>query len=297
MTTPRFRSGATASPWRQTIDVDKIHPGPDNPRNLEPDPDEDVTDLRKSINKFGLLQSLVVRPASIPCPICGSSEQHYIIEAGSRRFMAMQESFEEIPAQIRPILVGENTKVRDILTGLVENINRKDLNPIARAKAFKELEDTGMDQKDIAETVGLSTSTISNDLALLTLAPNIQKKVASRDLSRTDAMAFVKRRRAANRRAAGGTGQAGAQGTYGPNYFTVNHPLARIAEDLCNSHDWHGNRIRRVKSRGYRGACDRAWEIAIRDAAVSEYIATEQAKARFNVRSNARPAEPEAQEP
>lgn len=238
----------TTLPWRQLIPVGKLRPNKDNPRG---DPG-DLAGLARSIEQVGLKQWLLVRPQG----------DEFVIEDGWRRYLAMKDRRTEIPCIVFPALSSEDLAQQDVLTALVTDVHKKNLNPMERARGFARLQyEFGMDQKQIADLVGKSVTLVSNSLALLELAPNVQRDVERGGLSVEDALAFVRRRRRAARRKKGGSGPAGA--VWEPDHFTVNHPLARAAERLCNART-HNTRRRRVKSAGFAGACDDCWEDSIR---------------------------------
>ena len=243
----------TQLPWRQMIASERLHPNPDNPRE---DPG-DLTGLAGSIRKNGLLQPVVARPA----PDIGDG--HYYIEAGYRRWMAMREWSSQIPAVIRPLQRGESPVRRNLITGLVENIHRRDLDPIEKARAFGRLRDElKLNQQQIAAETGLDSSTVSVSLALLELSDDTQERVRRGTLTVTEALRLVKRRRAAQRRKKGGPGRTGA--VWEPDWFTAKHPLARKAAALCDARE-HNSR-RRIGARGqYPGACGQCWESVVRE--------------------------------
>ena len=243
-------------PWRQLLPVDRIHPNPDNPRAEA----GDVTDLANSIREQGLLQPIIVRPAP------DKGDGHYYIEAGYRRWVAMKSWNTLIPAAIRPPLPGENPAMRNIVTGLVENIHRKDLGPMEKARAFGRLRDEfKLTNAQIGKQTGLSESSVSRFTSLLELAPAAQERVASGKLQVGQAMNAVQLVRAQRRRREG-SAQAGAQ--WEPEWFTVKHPLAQDAARLCerrrNSNPQHAARRRLGKTAGYAGACGQCWESEIR---------------------------------
>ena len=103
------------------IDIEKILPGKDQPRRIFSS--EELEELAQSVMRHGLLQPILVRP----------DEGGYRIIAGERRWRAAQKArLHQIPAIVR-----EPDKKEAALWPLLENIQREDLNPIEKAKAFK----------------------------------------------------------------------------------------------------------------------------------------------------------------
>lgn len=255
-------------PWQQLIPVDRLHANPDNPRTDF----GDLPGLAGSVRRDGQKQQVLVYPAPVPCPAvdddgipCGSSEQHFYIEDGERRWRALRSGTTEILCVVHPVRAGENIHVRNLLTALITDTHRKNLTPVARAKAYRRLmTEARLNQSQVAARIGCSVSSVSNALALLELAPNIRKQVEEGKLSQADALAFVHRRRIAVRQKEGSSGLTGATGTWEPELFTVHHQLARRAEGLCDARG-HNNRRRRVKSKGFAGACDGCWSDVIRE--------------------------------
>jgi ParB family chromosome partitioning protein len=243
-------------PWRQRVPVDRLVPNPDNPRinaNVK-----DIEDLEMSIRTSGLKQPLLVVPAP---ELGGESENWYYIEDGERRWLAMQGWNTEIDCIIRPLQRGEKPALRFLSTALITDQQRKSLNPIERAHAYGRLRNEfGMNQVEIGKMVGLSTSTITNYLALLDLSEDTQRRVATGGIKLDDALRIIRRQRKRDRQKQGG-GPRGA--VWEPDWFTEKHPLARKAEALCNRRE-HNSRRRIGAGSGFAGACGQCWESEIR---------------------------------
>lgn len=247
-------------PWRQMIPVDRLHPNPDNPRS---DPG-DLDELRESILASGLQQPILANPYP-------GRDGHYYIEDGWRRWLAMNEVWSAMPAVIRPARKGENSHVRYILTALLTSVHDKPLNPMERARAYGRLrQEFGMTGSDIARATGLSTSTITNSLILLELAPASQEKVAAGTLPVGEAIRALRRqRKLERRRKTGGSGRTGA--VWEPDWLTSTHMLALAAEARC---DVMGHNLRRRigRRRKYRGACGQCWQVVIEHAAEARIL-------------------------
>jgi ParB family chromosome partitioning protein len=134
--------------------------------------------LKASIARDGILQPIVVRPAT----------NGYELIAGERRWRAAKElGLEVIPAIIR-----QADDQHALELALIENIQREDLNPIDRATAFKQLMATfDLTQEEAAARVGQERSTIANTLRLLELPKDVQAHVRSGIISMGHAKALL----------------------------------------------------------------------------------------------------------
>lgn len=144
----------------QSVPIDSISPGAYQPRTDMDD--ELLEELSKSIAAKGVIQPIIVR--ELPN---GARE----IVAGERRWRASKlAGLQEVPVIIKDISDEDS-----LLIGLVENVQRKNLNPIEEAKGFKRLaEEFGLTHEKISEMVGKSRSAISNSLRLLGLEDEVQ---------------------------------------------------------------------------------------------------------------------------
>jgi len=125
---------------------------------------EDSEDLINSIKKHGIIQPLIVT----------KKDDSYQLIAGERRLRSAQ--ILELPTV--PAIVREASEQHQLELALIENIQRKDLNPIEQAYAFQRLIDEfNLTQEQAAERVGKSRSVVANILRLLTLPEEIQKAV------------------------------------------------------------------------------------------------------------------------
>ncbi len=123
-----------------------------------------MSELASSIRETGVLQPIIVRPAT----------SGYEIVAGERRTRAARMAgLEHIPALIRDYADSDV-----IVLSLVENIQRDDLNPIDKAIAYKRLvAHLGITQDEVARRVGLDQSSVANMIRLLNLPEEIQDLV------------------------------------------------------------------------------------------------------------------------
>jgi ParB family chromosome partitioning protein len=135
--------------------------------------------LAASITEVGVLQPIVVSRAD--------DGALYLI-AGERRWRAARKAgLTTIPAVVRGA-TGDTTLVE----ALVENVQRQDLTPLEEAHAYKQLlENTGMNQDQVAERVGKSRPAVSNTLRLLQLPGPVQRMVDSGALTAGHARALL----------------------------------------------------------------------------------------------------------
>ena len=160
---------AAADAGPRSLPIDLVQRNPSQPRKHF---DEgDLTELAGSIKTHGVLQPILVRPIA---------EGRYEIVAGERRWRAAQRAgLHAIPAVIRDL-----NEVEVLEIGIVENVQRTDLNPIEEAQGFQALiHRFGRTQEDIAEAVGKSRPHIANMLRLLKLPDDIQEMVRDGRLS------------------------------------------------------------------------------------------------------------------
>lgn len=151
------------------IPVDDIRPNPDQPRSRFDD--ESLQELADSITEVGVLQPVVVTREQ--------DGSHHLI-AGERRWRAARRAgLTTIPAVVRGTS-GANTLVE----ALIENLQREDLTPLEEAHAYRQLlEDTGINQDELAKRVGKSRPAVSNTLRLLQLPGQVQALIDSGRLS------------------------------------------------------------------------------------------------------------------
>lgn len=134
---------------------------------------EELEALAQSIKEKGVLQPIIVRPSS-------ADGHKYEIVAGERRWRAAKLSgLDQIPAIIKKFTEAEALEV-----GLLENIQRQDLNPIEEAEGYKKLaEEFSHTQESLSKILGKSRSHIANTMRLLTLSPKIKDYIKEGKLS------------------------------------------------------------------------------------------------------------------
>lgn len=165
------------------IEIDKIKPNPFQPRK-EFD-EHKLRDLADSIKQYGILQPLVVTRREIEKSDGGLAVEYELI-AGERRLRAAKiAGLSQVPVLIR---IGEEGKEEEdrvkLELAIIENLQREDLNPVDRAKAFQRLaDDFGFKHVQIAVKVGKSREYVSNTLRLLALPEEMQTALAERKIT------------------------------------------------------------------------------------------------------------------
>jgi ParB family chromosome partitioning protein len=147
------------------IEVDKIKPNPFQPRR-EFDQAQ-LQSLSDSIRQYGVLQALVVTRKEVQTEDGGLATEYELI-AGERRLRAAKlAGVREVPVLIRE---GEDDDLMKLELAIIENLQREDLNPVERAKAFKKLaEEFKLTHAKIGEKVGKSRVYVTNTIRLLDL--------------------------------------------------------------------------------------------------------------------------------
>lgn len=177
-TTPSLEPLSTEQSPRE-LEVARIRPNADQPRRRFSE--EELARLADSLERYGLLQPVVVRQVQ------DDPNADYELVVGERRWRAARVAgLERIPATIADIAS------RDLLeVALVENIQRRDLNPIELALAFRGLTDTGTTQQEVGERVGLDRSSVANHLRLLELPRELQQDVEDEVITMGHAKALL----------------------------------------------------------------------------------------------------------
>jgi len=153
------------------------------PSTLQPRKDfgrEALQELIDSIRQHGIIQPLIIRPATAGPSAGGQVGARFELIAGERRWRAAQEiGLATVPAIVR---TASDLEVLEL--SLIENLQRADLNPIEEAHGYARLaNEFGMRQEDIALKVGRSRAAVANALRLLDLHPQVQVWLAQNLLS------------------------------------------------------------------------------------------------------------------
>jgi ParB family transcriptional regulator, chromosome partitioning protein len=161
------------------IPIDLIQRNPNQPRKRFDE--ADLAELADSIRARGVLQPILLRPAP-------GAPDRYEIVAGERRWRASQRAgLHQIPAVVQDF---DEVEVLEI--GIIENVQRADLNPLEEAQGYQQLiERFGRTQAEIAEVVGKSRPHIANMLRLLGLPDEIQEMVRDGRLTAGHARAIL----------------------------------------------------------------------------------------------------------
>ncbi len=160
----------------QMMKVSAIEPNREQPRQKF---DEDgLMELADSIKQFGVLEPLMVR----------KNKDYYEIIAGERRWRAAKMAgVKEIP-----VVVKDYTDQEIVEIGLIENIQRENLNPIEEAIAYKRLlEEFNLKQDEVAERVSKSRTAVTNSMRLLKLDERVQQMIVDEMITTGHARALL----------------------------------------------------------------------------------------------------------
>ena len=160
-----------------SLPISQVEPGLNQPRKRF---DEDaLSDLADSIRVHGIIQPLTVRRLA---------SGYYQIIAGERRWRAAKAAgLQEVPAVI---IEADDRKVMEL--GLIENLQREDLNPAEEARGYRTLmEEYGLTQEQVAQQMGKSRPAITNTLRLLALPEEVMALVEEGSLSAGHARAIL----------------------------------------------------------------------------------------------------------
>ena len=143
------------------LPISQVEPGLNQPRKRFDD--EALADLAASIEEHGIIQPLTVRRLSTG---------YYQIIAGERRWRAAKlAGRKEVPAVI---IEADDRKVMEL--GLIENLQREDLNPVEEAEGYLALlTDFGLTQEELARRMGKSRPAVANALRLTALPPAVRE--------------------------------------------------------------------------------------------------------------------------
>ena len=167
----------TAGEGSVTLPISQVEPGLNQPRKRF-DP-ESLEELRQSIELHGIIQPLTVRRLSTG---------YYQIIAGERRWRAAKAAgLAEVPAVI---IEADDRKVMEL--GLIENLQREDLNPAEEARGYQVLmTEYGLTQEQLAQRMGKSRPAVANTLRLLALPAEVMTMLEEGTLSAGHARAIL----------------------------------------------------------------------------------------------------------
>lgn len=209
------------------VPVSLIDANPDNVRGSL----GDLKELADSIREVGILQPLTVEKKL--------ASERYQLLAGHRRLQAAKQAgLRHVPCVLRR----DQTPDESLVLMLIENVQRRNLDPIDRAHAFQKLVRMTGSQSEAARRIGVSQTTISQSILLLDLTAGEQDSLRDNDLTITEAKQIVHVRR-------------GSKTHFTGWHLGKAHPLAAQVRLMCKH-----SQDRKVGSVG----CGRCWEEAIR---------------------------------
>ncbi|RMF87966.1 MAG: ParB/RepB/Spo0J family partition protein [Planctomycetota bacterium] len=158
------------------LDVDRIDPNPFQPR--EQFDDAEIAALADSLKSHGLLQPLIVRKAG----------ERYQLVAGERRLRAAKEAgWKRVPVRI---IEADEREMAEL--AIVENLQRKDLNPLEKAASFRRyLQEYNATQDELAARLNIDRSTVANLIRLLDLPEPLQEALRQNRLTQGHARALL----------------------------------------------------------------------------------------------------------
>tara|TARA_B100000579_G_C22829246_1_gene854952 strand:- start:1306 stop:2145 length:840 start_codon:yes stop_codon:yes gene_type:complete len=141
------------------IDLNTIKPGRFQPRaNFD---NEKLEELTASIKNQGVLSPILVRELGL---------NEYEVIAGERRLRATKMA----GLKTIPCLIDQKQDQDALISALIENLQREDLNPVEEARGLDRLKrEFGLTQEEVASSTGKARSTIANSLRLLSLPPKV----------------------------------------------------------------------------------------------------------------------------
>ena len=142
---------------------------------------ESLEELTNSIKERGIIQPIVVRRSE-------DQDGNYEIIAGERRWQSAQNAgLHEVP-----VIIIKADNLKSLEFAIVENVQRKDLNPIEEAEGYKRLiEDFNYDQDKVSKFIGKSRAHISNCLRLLSLPKEVIELIIEEKISQGHAKILV----------------------------------------------------------------------------------------------------------
>lgn len=168
----------TNNSYVENFDINKIQANPYQPR-MHIDPEE-LIEIADSIREHGVIQPLIITKDK-------DSDRYFLI-AGERRLRASQLA----NMKTVPVLLKDSSPQEMLELAIIENVQRKDLNPLEEAYAFKQMQDEfGISQDIIARKVGLSRVAITNKIRLLNIPEEVKEEVLNEKLSEGHARALL----------------------------------------------------------------------------------------------------------
>lgn len=158
------------------IDLDMIEVNPYQPRQIFGH--EELEELIESIKMYGVLQPLIVSKV----------ENGYRLIAGERRLRASKI----LELKTVPVIVRQSNEQEQLELSLIENVQRKDLNPIECGVAYQRLMDEfNLTQEEVARKMGISRSAVANNIRLLNLPEAVQQALVENKITEGHAKVIV----------------------------------------------------------------------------------------------------------
>ncbi len=161
----------------EKIKIVEIEPNREQPRkNFD---EESLEELANSIKEYGVIQPIIVT----------KKDDYYEIIAGERRWRAAKKAgLTEMPCIIREDKEQTNREI-----ALIENIQRKNLNPIEKAMGLRKLlDDYGMSQQALADKLGMSRASVTNSVRILNLDKRVIDLVLTHNLTERHCRALLR---------------------------------------------------------------------------------------------------------
>ncbi len=163
----------------QKLSISSIVPNKNQPRKSFEN--TALEELTNSIKERGIIQPLIVRKSD-------DQNDKFELIAGERRWQAAQSAgLHEVP-----VVIIEADNLKSLELAIIENVQRKDLNPIEEAESYKNLmENFGYDHEKVSKFIGKSRSHIINSLRLLTLPERVINMIKEEKISQGHAKILV----------------------------------------------------------------------------------------------------------
>jgi len=164
---------------KDKISISSIVPNKNQPRKLFEK--EALEELKNSIKERGIIQPLIVRKSD-------EQDNKFELIAGERRWQAAQSAgLHEVP-----VVIIEADNLKSLELAIIENVQRKDLNPVEEAESYNNLiQNFGYDHEKVSRFIGKSRPHISNSLRLLSLPEKILDLIRNNKISQGHAKVLV----------------------------------------------------------------------------------------------------------
>jgi ParB family chromosome partitioning protein len=158
----------SSNPEYQEISIQEIEPNPNQPRKRFQE--AELQELAKTIESVGIIEPVVLRKVG----------EKYQLISGERRWRACKlAGYKKVPAVVKQV-----DDVQALEMGIIENIQREELNPVEEARAYEYwMSQTGLKPSDLADRVGKDRSTITNLIRLLKLPDAVLQKIEEKKLT------------------------------------------------------------------------------------------------------------------